>query len=144
MRKSKVVVAVSGGFDPIHIGHIRHFRAAKELGDRLIVILNSDDFLKRKRGYVFMPFSERKEIIQELECVDEVFDCIDQDDTVADSLALVKPDIFAKGGDRNISNIPKREKDICKTFGIKVVSDVGGDKIQPSSWLIENLKNKIC
>jgi len=143
----KKIVAVSGGFDPLHIGHLRHFKAAKKLGDELVVILNSDDFLMKKKGYVFMPYVQRKEMIENYRSiVDRVVRCVDEDNTVADTLEIIKPDIFAKGGDRNIDNIPGIEKVVCKRLGIKVVSLVGGEKVQSSSQLVENViknaKNK--
>ena len=141
--RKPIVVAVSGGMDPLHIGHIRHFKAAKELGDKLIVILNSDNFLKKKKGFVFMPYEERKEIIDSIKYVDEVVECIDKDNTVANTLAIINPDIFAKGGDRGIDNIPKKEREVCEMFDIKIINDVGeGGKIQSSSWLIDKIKTK--
>ena len=132
-------VATCGGFDPIHIGHIRLFNAARKLGDRLVVILNSDAFLIKKKGYAFMPWAERREIIINLKSVDWVIECVDRDQTVARTLELIKPDILAKGGDRNIDNIPKSERDVCKRLGIEVVSLVGGEKVQSSSQLVENV-----
>ncbi len=131
-----IVVAVSGGFDPPHFGHIRYFRDAKKLGDKLMVILNTDAFLKRKKGYVFMPFEERKELVESIEYVDEVIECIDKDQTVCKTLELIKPDIFAKGGDRTIDNIPERE--VCERFKIKMIFGVGGEKVQSSSELLKN------
>lgn len=138
MNNKKIVVAVSGGFDPVHIGHIRYLKEAKKLGDKLLVILNSDDFLIRKKGKPFMIFAERKEILQAIRWVDEVVPSVDNDQTVCQSLKYYQPDIFAKGGDRTISNIP--EKDTCSELGIKMVFGVGGAKIQSSSWLIEGSK----
>ena len=135
----KKVVATGGGFDPLHIGHIRLFNAAKRLGDTLVVILNSDDFLIRKKGYVFMTYHERWEVIVNLKSVDFVIECIDKDQTVAKTLEMLKPDIFAKGGDKNIDNIPESEREVCKRLGIKIVSLVGGRKVQSSSQLIENI-----
>lgn len=132
-------VAVSGGFDPPHFGHIRYFRDAKKLGNKLIVILNTDDFLIGKKGYAFMPFEERKELIESIVYVDEVIKCIDKDETVCKTLELIRPDIFAKGGDRTIDNIPERE--ICEELGIKMVFGVGGEKVQSSSWLVDKCVN---
>lgn len=130
------IIAVSGGFDPIHIGHIRYFKEASELGE-LVVILNTDRFLKKKKGFVFMPYKERKEIIESIKYVNRVVKCIDKDQTVIKTLKSLKPDIFAKGGDRNLNNIP--EKEICEELGIKMIFGVGGGKIQSSSWLINKL-----
>jgi len=140
--KKYKIVAVSGGYDPIHIGHIRQMKVAKELGEKLIVILNTDEFLIKKKGYFFMPFHQRKEIIESIKYVDEVFESVDKDQTVTNSLAIIKPDVFAKGGDRNYNNIPKKEQEICDLFGIKVIENVGGEKVQSSSWLIDKI-NKI-
>jgi D-beta-D-heptose 7-phosphate kinase/D-beta-D-heptose 1-phosphate adenosyltransferase len=133
--KNIKTVCVSGGFDPIHIGHVRYIQEAAKLGDYLIVILNSDEFLVKKKGKAFMPFEERKEILFAIDGVDEVFMAIDKDMTVCETLELLKPDIFAKGGDRTLENIP--EKETCERLGIDMVFGVGGDKIQSSSWIIE-------
>jgi cytidyltransferase-like protein len=138
--KRKIVVAVCGGFDPIHVGHIRHFKAAKALGDELVVILNSDDWLRRKKGYIFMPFEDRKEIIESIRYVDRVIPYVqDETGSVAKTLEQIKPDVFAKGGDRTISNIPKLEIETCRRLCIKVVEGVGGGKIESSSWLVKDV-----
>ena len=97
---SKRVVCTAGAFDPMHFGHLNHIREAKKHGDYLIVILNTDDDVHRKRGFVFMPMGQRYEILKSLKEVDEVVICIDGDGTVANSLLWVKPDLFCKGGDR--------------------------------------------
>lgn len=139
MSKVKTV-AVSGGFDPIHIGHIRMFKEARKLGDKLIVILNSDKFLKEKKGFVFMPFKERKEIIESIRYVDEVTPCFDKDNTVCNTLSSLKPDVFANGGDRKEGNVP--EKPVCDKYNIEMVYNVGGGKIQSSSWLTDRFMIK--
>ncbi len=134
---SKKVVAVSGGFDPIHIGHVRMMQEAKKLGDELIVFLNSDDFLIRKKGKPFMPFDERKELIEAFGCVDQVVEVVDQDQTVCATLRKYKPDIFANGGDRYSHNIP--EYDVCGELGIEMVFGVGqGGKVASSSDMIRD------
>lgn len=138
--KNKVVVAVCGGFDPIHVGHIRHFRDAKKLGDTLVVMLNTDDWLIKKKGYIFMSFEERKEIIESIRYVDKVTPVIDANGSVAKTLEQLKPDIFAKGGDRTIGNIPEPEINVCERLGIKIVFGVGGGKVQSSSWLIDKMR----
>lgn len=144
-RQKSIMVAVSGGFDPVHIGHIRLFKEAKKLGDKLIIILNTDKFLKKKKGYVFMPYRERKEIIENIKYVDKVVRCIDRDQTVCKTLESLKPHIFANGGDRKPGNVP--EVKICKTIGCKMVYNVGkGGKVQSSSWFLQKFlsyfKNK--
>ena len=115
----KTIVAVSGGFDPLHRGHIRYLKEAKQLGDELVVILNTDEFLTKKKAYLFMPYRERKEILKSVRCVDRVVRCIDKDQTVAKTLELVRPHVFAKGGDRTIGNIPESERATCQKWGIK-------------------------
>ena len=139
--KKEVIVAVSGGFDPIHIGHVRMFDEAKTLGDKLIVILNNDNWLKKKKGYSFMPEAERKEVIAALKSVDEVYITEHSEDTedmsVCDALRVVRPDIFVNGGDRKHDNIP--EVSVCEEIGTQMVFGIGhGGKIQSSSWLLAN------
>lgn len=138
-KKNNKIVVVSGGFDPIHIGHIRLFKQAKKLGDKLVVIINNDNWLNKKKKHVFMPEQERKEIIKELECVDDVVLTMHKKNTkdmsVCSDLEKIKPDIFANGGDRKKTNIP--EVATCKKVGCKMVFNVGGGKIQSSSWLVK-------
>ena len=111
---SKIIV-VSGGFDPIHKGHIALFNSAKALGDKLVVALNSDKWLQRKKGRSFMLFEERRLIVRNLQMVDEVFSFNDNDNTAIDALKKVKrhyPDdtiVFANGGDRGKDNVPEQE-----------------------------------
>jgi cytidyltransferase-like protein len=134
------IIVVSGGFDPIHSGHISYFNAAKELGDKLIVALNSDDWLINKKGKYFMPFKEREAIINSIECVDHVMSFNDDDiGSCIDALEKVKemyPDehiSFANGGDRNDSNIPEMSvSDIEFIFGVG-----GADKKNSSSWILK-------
>jgi cytidyltransferase-like protein len=135
------IIIVSGGFDPVHSGHIAYFKSAKELGDKLIVALNSDDWLINKKGKFFMPFLERKAIIENLSFVDLVIDF--EDDKLGSATnALIKvkglyPDdelIFANGGDRNDGNIPEMSVE-----GIEFIFGVGGDdKKNSSSWILKN------
>ena len=134
------IVAISGGFDPIHIGHIRYIREASRLGDFLVVIVNTDEFLIRKKGRAFMPLVERLEIVRSIKGVEEAIACIDDDQTVCRTLELIKPHIFAKGGDRTLENIPERE--VCERLGIKMLFGVGGGKIQSSSELINRSKDE--
>jgi D-beta-D-heptose 7-phosphate kinase/D-beta-D-heptose 1-phosphate adenosyltransferase len=137
MRKK--IVAVSGGFDPIHVGHVRMIRDAATHG-HVIVIANSDDWLVRKKGYVFMPWSERAEIIRNIKGVTAVFEADDDDNTVTESLLRLKPDIFANGGDRKTDNTP--EMKVCNELGIEMIWNVGGGKIQSSSELVANQRRK--
>jgi cytidyltransferase-like protein len=134
------IIIVSGGFDPIHSGHIAYFKSAKELGDKLIVALNSDDWLVNKKGKFFMPFEERKGIIENLSSVDSVIDFEDdQNGSATNALLKVKklyPTdnlVFANGGDRNQKNIPEMSVE-----GIEFAFSVGGDdKKNSSSWILK-------
>lgn len=140
----KTVVAVSGGFDPLHVGHVRMFREAKRLGDKLVVILNNDNWLRHKKGYAFMPEKERAELISHIRWVDKVILTRHQpnpdDISVTQELRKLKPHIFANGGDRKRGNIP--EVSVCNELGIKLAFNVGADgKIQSSSWLLEKFAN---
>jgi D-beta-D-heptose 7-phosphate kinase/D-beta-D-heptose 1-phosphate adenosyltransferase len=139
MNKKLIKVAVSGAFDPIHVGHIRYIHEAAKLGDRLVVILNRDDFLLKKKGFVFWPFKERKEILENIKGVDEVVAAIDEDQTVRKTLESIKPDIFAKGGDRTgPRNIP--EVETCRKIGCRLVTNVGGGKIRSDNELSLRVK----
>ena len=131
-------VAVSGYFDPIHIGHLEYLKLAKELGDKLVVIVNNNYQCVLKKGKPFMDELDRVEIIRSLEMVDEVFLSIDKDKTVCASLEEIKPDIFANGGDRNTGEVP--ESSICKKYNIEMIDGLG-DKIRSSSDLT-GLKQK--
>lgn len=140
----KKIIITSGYFNPLHIGHARLIREAKKLGDFLVVIVNNDEQVRVKGSIPFMSEQERMEIIKDLKYPDEVFLSVDKDLTVAKSLEEICKNYpgkvyFAKGGDRNIDNIPEAEREVCKKFGIKVVNHVGGEKIQSSSWLLKNL-----
>ncbi len=144
------IVAVSGGFDPLHIGHIRYMQEAKKLGDKLIVILNNDHWFDVKGKPVFMSDKERKEIIEALECVDEVIISSHKkgtkDISVAKELLKIKPHIFANGGDRKPedNDLPSAEYKVCKSLGIKMVFNVGkGGKIRSSSELLKEYSKKI-
>jgi cytidyltransferase-like protein len=135
------VVVVSGGFDPVHSGHISMFKAAKALGDVLVVALNSDDWLTRKKGRPFMPFTERAGIIRELAVVDQVIEFDDSDNTACDALVQVLGSwknseiVFANGGDRGKDNIPEMtvsDPRLTFEFGIG-----GDDKRNSSSWILK-------
>tara|TARA_Y100000022_G_C13158513_1_gene332872 strand:- start:429 stop:875 length:447 start_codon:yes stop_codon:yes gene_type:complete len=141
MKKNPKISVVSGGFDPVHSGHIAYFNAAKKLGDKLIVALNSDAWLINKKGKFFMPFNERKIIIESFKVVDEVIDF--EDDKIGSATnALIKlkamyPNfeiIFCNGGDRNSENSPEQS-----VAGVKHEFGVGGsNKINSSSWILNS------
>jgi cytidyltransferase-like protein len=141
------VVLVTGGFDPLHSGHIEYFKAAKLLGDHLVVGLNSDQWLTRKKGQPFMPFEEREAVIKELRSVDEVISFNDDDNSACDAIEtilLTKASswdlIFANGGDRINTNTPEYEK-YKKHPQVKFRWNVGGsDKKNSSSWLLNQWK----
>ncbi len=149
-KKKLVVVAVSGGFDPLHIGHTRLFRHARTLGDKLVVILNNDHWLRKKRGFVFMSEHERKEVIEALRDVDRVILTKHprnpkgpEDMSVSRELRKLMPDIFVNGGDRNEKDAANpasslyHDVNTCRALGIKMIFNVGhGGKIQSSSWLL--------
>jgi cytidyltransferase-like protein len=136
----KKVIMVSGGFDPPHIGHTRMFTEAAEWGV-VVVALNSDEWLIRKKGYSFMTWEERAELIQQFESVDSVVPFNDSDDTACDALTTIKPDAFANGGDRKKDNTP--EMQICDSMNIQMLWNIGGkEKPQSSSWLVENARRK--
>ncbi|MCF7820151.1 MAG: adenylyltransferase/cytidyltransferase family protein [Candidatus Pacebacteria bacterium] len=139
-KKKKTVVAVSGYFNPLHVGHLEMIEQAKSLGDYLVAIINNDKQVKLKGSVPFMSAKDRLKIVGALKVVDEVFLSIDSDKTVIKSLEKIKPDIFANGGDRkNLNDIP--EANICQKLGIKMVDGLG-KKIRASSKLIENFENK--
>jgi len=117
------IICTSGFFDPIHSGHIECMKQARELGDKLIVIVNNDQQAIAKKGIVIMPVEQRIQIIRELPYVDAVFVAVDEDGTVSKTLECVRPHVFAKGGDRNIGNIP--EKEVCDRLGIQIVDGLG-------------------
>lgn len=126
------LVAISGYFDPIHVGHLEYINMAKKLGDKLVVIVNNNYQCELKKGKPFMDEKDRVIIVSNLKNVDEVFLSIDKDKTVCASLEKIKPDIFANGGDRKNYEIP--ESVICKKYDIKIIDGLG-DKIRSSSDL---------
>ena len=132
MRKVPTIV-VSGGFDPLHKGHVLMIREAAEYGN-VIVLLNSDEWLIRKKGYKFMPFEERAYIVGSIKGVKIISNVNDSDNTVCDGLRRFQPDYFANGGDRHLDNTP--EMAVCEELGIRMLWNVGGGKIQSSSDLV--------
>lgn len=143
------VVLVTGGFDPLHSGHIAYFKSAKELGDHLVVGINSDDWLTRKKGRPFMPLEERAAIIKELACVDEVIAFNDNDDSACNAIMQVLQTkgsswtvVFANGGDRINTNTPE-----YKVYGehpfVEFKWKVGGsNKANSSSWILDEWKTQ--
>lgn len=140
----KTIVLVTGGFDPIHSGHIAYLNAARELGDILVVGVNSDAWLQRKKGRSFMPLLERTNILRHIVGVDYVIDFDDSDDTAKHAIRMVRQSypqdkiVFANGGDRTDENIP--EMDVADD-NIKFVFGVGGfNKANSSSWILQEWK----
>jgi len=129
--KEKIIV-VSGYFDPIHIGHVEYLKLAKQLGGKLVVILNNDYQCVLKKGKPFMREVERAEILRAIKYVDEVFISIDKDESVCESIRAISPDIFAKGGDRFSYEVP--EAKVCRELGIEIIDSLG-KKLQSSSSL---------
>ena len=137
-RATKDIVAVSGYFDPLHIGHLEYLEMASKLGNYLCVIVNNDYQCRLKKGKSFMPEQDRLKIIQSLKMVDYAMISVDQDRTVCMSLEFLKPKIFANGGDRHNQEIPEAET--CRRFDIQIVDGLG-NKIRSSSSLT-GLKEK--
>ena len=137
---SNKTIALSGGADPAHPGHLRMINEAAKYGD-VVWILNSDEWLKRKKGYVFMTWDERAEILRGFENVKKVIRVIDDDGSVCEALRFLKPDYFGNGGDRTDKNTP--EKQLCEDIGIEMVWGLGGGKIQSSSELVQNAMDQL-
>jgi len=134
VSSGKTVVAVSGYFDPLHVGHLEMMELAKKLGDHLVVIINNDKQAVLKKGGANMCEDDRIKLVKALKVVDEVVLSIDEDLAQCKTLAMVKPDIFAQGGDRHFGEVP--ETPICKELGIKMVDGLG-KKIRSSSEIIK-------
>ena len=125
MSSKKSTVLVSGGFDPVHAGHIRMIRAAAQYGD-VIVIANSDEWLYRKKGFIFMEFERRIEILNAIKGVILVDSVDDTDGTVCEAIRRLKPTYFANGGERGRSNTP--EQNVCEELGVKLLWGIGGEE----------------
>ncbi len=136
---NKPTIMVSGGFDPVHAGHIRMIRAAAKFGN-VIVVANSDKWLNEKKGFVFMDFEQRAEILNSIKGVVLVSDVDDSDGTVCEAIKRLKPTYFANGGDRGKHNTP--EQNVCDDLGIEMLWSIGGDeKVAASSKLVEKVVN---
>lgn len=140
LESKPVRVCISGYMDPMTVGHLEYMRLAKELGDKLVVIINNDNQATLKKGSPFMPAAERAKIVSAIRWVDEVVIAIDKDRTVCETLKVVRPDKFCNGGDQNNDTIP--EVGVCNELGIELVDGLG-DKIQSSSWLIKDAIRKM-
>jgi len=138
-EQKKPTVMVSGGFDPVHAGHIRMIRHAAEFGD-VIVIANSDNWLYRKKGFIFMEWTKRVEILNAIKGVVLVDSVDDTDGTVCEAIRRLKPDFFANGGDRGKSNTP--EQAVCEELGIELLWGIGGEeKLDSSSELAKKARD---
>lgn len=133
------IVATSGGFDPIHPGHISNIIESKKYGDTLVVIVNGDQFLTAKKGRPFQNLETRCLIVSGVVGVDYVIPFeVENDPTVVKALEVIKPDFFTKGGDRNQSTLPPDETKVCKDNDIKVIFGVGESKKWSSSWFLDD------
>ena len=138
-EQKKPTVMVSGGFDPVHAGHIRMIRHAAEFGD-VIVIANSDNWLDRKKGFIFMEWTKRVEILNAIKGVVLVDSVDDTDGTVCEAIRRLNPDFFANGGDRGKSNTP--EQAVCEELGIELLWGIGGEeKLDSSSELAKKARD---
>ena len=136
--ENTMTIMVSGGFDPVHVGHIRMIREASKYGN-VIVVANSDDWLFRKKGFVFMEWEQRAEILSSIKGVVKVSAVDDSDGTVCEAIRRLKPDYFANGGDRKKHNTP--EQSVCDELGVKMLWGIGGnDKANSSSELVERVR----
>ena len=135
-------VMVSGGFDPIHVGHLEMLEEAKELGDRLVAVVNCDAWLIRKKGRFLMNQEDRAKLLKSIKYVDDVFILESERNDVGEAIEIIRPDIFANGGDRkDEASIPEAE--LCRKLGIEMVFNVGKNgKIRSSSELLEKYAKK--
>lgn len=139
VETERPTIMVSGGFDPVHAGHIRMIRHAAEYGD-VIVIANSDDWLWRKKGFIFMEWERRVEILNAIKGVVLVDSVDDSDGTVCEAIRRHKPTYFANGGDRGRTNTP--EQSVCEELGVELLWSIGGDeKVDSSSDLAKKARN---
>jgi cytidyltransferase-like protein len=137
--EERPTVLVSGGFDPVHAGHIRMIRHAAEFG-AVIIVANSDDWLYRKKGFIFMEWERRVEILNAIKGVVLVDSVDDSDGTVCEAIRRLRPTYFANGGDRGRSNTP--EQSVCEELGIELLWGIGGEeKLDSSSELAKKVRD---
>lgn len=129
-----MIVLCSGGFDPLHDGHLDYLEDAAKRG-YVFVALNSDEWLMRKKGWLFMPWTARARLLKQLKVVFDVVSVSDEDGTVCQALHNLRPQYFANGGDRTVGN--SAEHEICKKLGIEEMFGVGGAKVRSSSDLMK-------
>ncbi|NDB84947.1 MAG: hypothetical protein EB127_19930 [Alphaproteobacteria bacterium] len=140
MTKEAATIALSGAFDPLHVGHIRMIKSAVNFG-RVIIILNSDTWVKKRKGYLLTPWYDRKELLLSINGVSEVIKVDDSDETVCEALERVRPTIFGNGGYTTRANTPERE--LCLKLGIRLVWGLGGgEKDAYSNDMIGKILNK--
>ena len=145
-NKGGKIYLTSGGFDPLHVGHLRCIQETVKLASQadmslVVIIVNGDGFLHRKKGYAFMPCKERMEIIDGIAGVDAAVSWDDGSSTVVGAIEILKPNFFTKGGDRTgIESVP--EYSICDQLGCEIIFNVGGEKIQSSSELVANMRSQ--
>lgn len=137
-------ICVSGYFDPLHVGHVAYLRLARQMvgsSGRLVVIVNNDRQAELKKGKPFMSCTERAEILRAIRFVSEVVVSVDQDRSVCKTLEIVRPDIFANGGDQYSACIP--EASVCNEIGTRLLDGLG-EKVQSSSWLLAASRHESC
>lgn len=133
--KKDRIIMMGGAFDPLHLGHLMSFQAAKALGGKLIIVLDGDDWLQQKKGINFMPAEDRLAVIKELRCVDDAFIVSGGDHS--ELILALKPDIYAHGGDKDsLDKLPPREIEACKKVGSQLIFGLGGLKIRSSSEIL--------
>jgi D-beta-D-heptose 7-phosphate kinase/D-beta-D-heptose 1-phosphate adenosyltransferase len=131
--RTKRIVVASGYFNPLHKGHIEYLQRSRELGDQLIVIVNNDEQVRMKKGYVLLSAEDRIKVVRELECVDMAIESVDKTRSVVETLKLLHPHVFTNGGDQTNDSIPEAE--YCRTMGIELVDGLG-EKIESSSDIV--------
>lgn len=124
-HKRTRVVAVAGGWDPLHPWHIRHMKLARKLGDWLVVIVDNDDNLIKKKGFAYYPQEWRIELLRDYSFINQIVLNIDHSGCCAETLNIIKPDVFAKGGDRTPDNMPEREIQVCREIGCRIIYGIG-------------------